>query len=159
MPFARRAAALTGLPDHEALRCYTTFYEVAVDDDAGSPPSRWQFDPDHPRWRELVDAVEAGADPVDVVYDAYRRLFPDAYVRGLHSAGQLHQFAALWGQFLDRFGVVKPHLRDEFLSRVSDATSMQELNACFPHDVLATSCHVRHFYRHYGITEVSRAGP
>jgi hypothetical protein len=83
--------------------------------------------------------------------DAYRRLFPTGYVERLEPAGHLHQFLALWGQFLDRHGRVKVSLAGPFLDQVNRATSIGDLNAAFPFDVLRTTCPIEHFYRHYAV--------
>lgn len=41
---------------------------------------------------------------------AYKSFFPQEFVANLGSAGLLYQFPALWGQFIDRYGSVKPEL-------------------------------------------------
>jgi len=89
---------------------------------------------------------------------AYRRLFPPAFVDGLASAGYLHQFAALWGQFLDRHGRVKDDLGDRFIAHVEAAQSLLDLNRAFPLDVLSTTCPIDVFYRHFGIDQMTRLG-
>src|SRR5262245_38602148 len=80
---------------------------------------------------------------------AYRQLFPAAYVDGLASVGYLHQFAALWGQFLDRHGTVKEELRGRFMADITPAQSLWDLNRAFPMDVLATTCPIEVFFRHF----------
>ena len=80
---------------------------------------------------------------------AYRRLFPPAFIDGLHSVGHPHQFAALWAQFIDRHGVVKPALAEPFLEAVGAATTSAELDAAFPLDVLASTADVQVFIDHY----------
>jgi hypothetical protein len=229
IPFATKVAGVLGIPLGEAFRCYTTFYSVAKDNDAGLPQSEWDFDPSHPAWVEFLAALAAGVNPAEYIYSrelaaagdtdvqqcfgydywpdqrcvrlhfgnspdglalraeswtarreelrriflrvaeehpessvvrgtswlyhlpAYRRLFPGAFVDNLSSVGYLHQFTALWGQFLDRFGVVKPQLGDAFTTAVAAAKSMDELNGCFTHDVLATTCDIGVFYAEFGI--------
>lgn len=81
----------------------------------------------------------------------YRSLFPSMYIDGLASAGYLHQFAALWGQFLDRHGKVKEALRETFIRDIGIARSLCDLNLVFPRDVLATTCPIGIFYRHFGV--------
>lgn len=214
-----------GVSTEESFRRFTTFYKIAVDNDAGSPPDRWRFDPTHPRWREFVKAVEVGADPARYVwaqsewefsgrcfgYDywpqqrtvrihfgsspdglalrpestgarmaelqaivaevlnqhpeaafvrgtswlyhipAYRRLFPPNYVAALAPVGYLHPFTALWGQFLDRFGELKPALSEPFIRIMSTAETLDQLNAAFLVPVLATTGSFREFRRHYDV--------
>lgn len=83
--------------------------------------------------------------------EAYRRLFPAPFVAALHSVGHPHQFAALWAQFIDGRGVVKRDLAETFIAAVDEATTMAELDAAFPLDVLATSSGVEVFYDHVGV--------
>jgi hypothetical protein len=81
--------------------------------------------------------------------EAYRRLFPPAFVGDLHSVGHPHQFAALWAQFLDRRGIVKPSLAGPFLAKVASATTMAELDEAFPFDVLAATSDLGVFVDHF----------
>lgn len=83
--------------------------------------------------------------------EAYRRLFPPSFVAGLRSVGHPHQFAALWAQFIDRHGVVKPKLAERFHAQVDTATTLAELDEAFPLDVLATTGDVATFHEHYGV--------
>jgi len=78
--------------------------------------------------------------------DAYRRLFPPAFVAAMTSAGYPHQFAALWAQFIDRHGVVKPALAEPFLDAIATASSPSELDHAFPLDVLAGTVDIAVFY-------------
>ena len=82
----------------------------------------------------------------------YRELFPPEFVARLSSAGYLHQFAALWGQFIDRHGKVKSHVGSAFRSAVASAQSLADLNSAFPRDVLAATCPIHVFYRHFEVT-------
>jgi hypothetical protein len=230
--FAHRFAMVGGLTETESLRLFTVFYAcLAVDNDAGAPPVRWDFDPAHPKWQDFLDAVDHGADPVGHVYQhyldslgedtveapcfqyeywpdlqwvrlhfdnspdglalreesiprrltelrqifsdvalnhpeamavrgtswlyhlpAYRRLFPVAFIDSLRSLGHLHQFPALWGQFLDRHGNVKDSLGQSFRRGIALATTPKELNDCFPYDVLAATGDIRDFYTTYGVS-------
>src|SRR3954466_1228451 len=49
--------------------------------------------------------------------DAYRRLFPEAYVHSRVAMANDRRFRGMarWGQFLDREGKVKPALKEAFL--------------------------------------------
>lgn len=82
---------------------------------------------------------------------AYRDLFPPAFISGLRSIRHLHQFAALWGQFIDRHGVVKAHLRKPFMEKIAEAQTLGDLNSAFPRDVLATISPIEGFYRHFQV--------
>jgi hypothetical protein len=84
---------------------------------------------------------------------AYRQLFPTAYIDGLASVGCLHQFAALWGQFLDRHGRVKEAMRVRFMADITAARTLLDLNRAFPLDVLATTCRIEVFFHHLGVLE------
>jgi hypothetical protein len=83
---------------------------------------------------------------------AYSSLFPETFIDGLESVGYLHQFAALWGQFLDRYGSVKRSLQEAFLAKVEVARTLHDLNAAFPVDVLATTCPIAVFYREFDVS-------
>lgn len=233
--FAARAAQITGLPLTEACRLHTAFYALARDNDAGVPAAFQDFDPGHPEWLRFVEAVQAGADPVEFAYqayldgdgqgddgtgpcfshhywpeerlvrihfgnnaegtglrpeqadarraelsqifatvardhpeaavvrgtswlyhlEAYRRLFPSAFIAGLGPAGKPHQFAALWCQLIDRVGVVKPRLAEPFLAAVAAARSMDDLDAAFPLDVLAATAPIEVFHGHFRSTRLA----
>ena len=83
--------------------------------------------------------------------DAYRRLFPPGFVADLRPTGKPHQFAALWAQFIDRHGVVKPALAERFLAAVDVAGSVDALDAAFPLDALAATAGVEIFFDDLGI--------
>ncbi len=78
--------------------------------------------------------------------DAYRRLFPPAFIAGLSSVGYPHQFAALWAQFIDRHGVVKPAMAAAFVDAIRLAGTPSEIDEAFPLDVLAASTDIDVFY-------------
>ncbi|MBO0885797.1 MAG: hypothetical protein J2O38_00260 [Acidimicrobiales bacterium] len=81
---------------------------------------------------------------------AYRRLFPPAFVADLGSVGYPHQFAALWAQFIDAHGVVKPAMEAPFLAAIEQARTLSELDEAFPLDVLAATSEIAVFYDHFG---------
>lgn len=83
--------------------------------------------------------------------EAYRRLFPPAFVGTLASVGYPHQFAALWAQFIDRHGVVKPRLASAFVAAIQQASDSAQLDAAFPLDVLAAESKIALFYDHFGV--------
>ncbi|MGH9278882.1 MAG: hypothetical protein ACRD12_12360 [Acidimicrobiales bacterium] len=82
---------------------------------------------------------------------AYRRLFPPSFVSTLTSVGYPHQFAALWAQFIDRHGVVKPGIAAAFLEAVETASTRSELDQAFPLDVLAATSEITAFYDYFAV--------
>jgi hypothetical protein len=70
---------------------------------------------------------------------SYRRLFPEPYLAGLSPLQHPYQRMPLWGQFLNRDRSVRAEAAHRFRSSVADATSLVELAACFPLQVLTTS--------------------
>lgn len=83
--------------------------------------------------------------------EAYRRLFPAAYVATAHVVGQRFQRMPLWGQFLDRHGAIREGVRREFLRRLDRQASLDGLEQCFPFQALGAEAPVREFYDFYGI--------
>jgi hypothetical protein len=83
--------------------------------------------------------------------DAYRRLFPSAYVATAHVIGRRFQRMPLWGQFLDRSGGLKENVTREFLERLGRQANVDGLDQCFPFQVLSVEAPVREFYEFYGI--------
>ena len=81
--------------------------------------------------------------------DAYRRLFPTQYTVAMEVAGDEFQFLSLWGQFLQRNGRVREKVADSFLSACQKQRTLDDLLACFPFHVLATSCPITVFYEYY----------
>lgn len=80
---------------------------------------------------------------------AYRRLFPDRY---LATARPLHgrfRHMPLWGQFLDRRGEVRAAEAAVFRERLARASTVEELERCFPLPVLGLEAPVSDFYEHY----------
>lgn len=83
--------------------------------------------------------------------EAYRRLFPPDFVADLTSEGHPHQFAALWAQFIDRHGVVKPAMAATFIAAIERATTPAQLDDAFPLDVLAATAGVAPFYDFFDV--------
>lgn len=84
--------------------------------------------------------------------DAYRRLFPEAYVKTCAPAHGLMRFdgTSSWGQFLNRHGGVKPELRDIFLRNLQrlDPSRPEET---FPLPAMRAEAPIGLFYDFYGI--------
>jgi len=69
---------------------------------------------------------------------AYRQLFPPAF---LHTAvpslyPQETRYLALWGQFVNHLGEVRPAEAREFLARLERARTLEESVLAFPYSVL-----------------------
>ena len=83
--------------------------------------------------------------------DAYRRFFPPAYLATAHVRGRLFQHMPLWGQFLDRHGEIKESATRPFLERLERQSSLDNLEQCFPFQVLSLEASALEFYDFYGI--------
>jgi hypothetical protein len=83
--------------------------------------------------------------------EAYRRLFPGAYLATAHAIGRRFQHMPLWGQFLDRHGEIKEGLTRQLLERLERQSSVDGLDQCFPLQVLAAEAPVTAFYEFYRI--------
>jgi len=83
--------------------------------------------------------------------EAYRRLFPLSYVATARVINNRFRSMPLWGQFLDRHGVLKEDMTRPFLARLEEQTCVERLHECFPFQVLAVEAPVREFYNFYGL--------
>jgi hypothetical protein len=107
----------------------------------------------------LFDHVKrALPQPVQVVgaswlynLEAYRRLFPAAYLATARVLTGRFQHMPLWGQFLDRHGQVKPGPLRQFLDRLERELDPGHLDACFPLQVLTVEASAQAFYDLYGV--------
>lgn len=103
--------------------------------------------------REHPEAERVGGGSWLYNVEAYRRLFPPAYVATRRPADRIHYgFMGAWGQFLDRHFAVKPQVRDPFLAGIAAARTMAEVEACFPYRQMIVGGDIEMFYRYYGIT-------
>ena len=96
--------------------------------------------------------------------EAYRRLFPPAYLGTARAIGGRFRHMPLWGQFLDRRGEVRADPAREFLGRLDRLTGLDDLDRCFPLSVLALDASALEFYHFYRISIPDRdaepvAGP
>jgi hypothetical protein len=82
---------------------------------------------------------------------AYRRLFPASYVATARVMGRRFQRMPLWGQFLDRDGEIKERVTRPFLERLDRQASLDNLDQCFPLQVLSVEAPVGEFYQFYRI--------
>ena len=70
---------------------------------------------------------------------SYRSLFPEPYLASLRPIAHPYQRMPLWGQFLARDRCVRPGARTRFLEGLAKASSLSELELCFPFSVLTTT--------------------
>ena len=82
---------------------------------------------------------------------AYRRIFPQPYLAGLHDMAHPYQRLPLWGQFLNRDLSLRSAAAARFLAGVAKASHLNELAACFPLSVLTTSMPAQGIYDHLGL--------
>jgi hypothetical protein len=83
--------------------------------------------------------------------EAYRRLFPESYVRAARPIDGRFQHMPLWGQFVDRRGEVKEGMAQELLERLGRQSGLEGLDRCFPLPVLAAEAPSRAFCEFYGV--------
>ena len=83
--------------------------------------------------------------------NAYRRLFPPAFLATASVGDDDWQFLALWGQFVDRNGDVKHEMSEPFLKCLDAQTTLDGVKRCFLYQVLRLECPVEPFYELYQI--------
>ena len=69
--------------------------------------------------------------------EAYRRLFPPAYLSTTTVGEPRFRHMPLWGQFVDRHGAIRREPATVLMQRLSLQQSVRGLGACFPFQVLA----------------------
>ena len=86
--------------------------------------------------------------------EAYRRLFPERYVRSRIATENDRRFQGMsrWGQFLDRHGNVKPVLKEAFLQNIG-RLDPNRLWEAFPLPSFRVSAPIDAFYQCYGIRD------
>lgn len=83
--------------------------------------------------------------------EAYRRLFPAAYLATTKVSGNDFPYLPLWGQFIDHCGQVKEDLVAQFLECLDKQHHLEDLEKCFPFPVLYLETPIREFYQFYGV--------
>ena len=81
--------------------------------------------------------------------DAYRRLFPLAYLATARVAAGRFQHMPLWGQFVDRDGAMREEPTRQLLERLERQSNLDALERCFPLQPLAVDAPVQTFYEFY----------
>ena len=82
---------------------------------------------------------------------AYRRLFPESYLATAHAVPHRFRHMPLWGQFVNRDGEVRQDVACRFRDCLRQHPSLQDLDRCFPFQVLALEAPVTEFYDFYGV--------
>jgi hypothetical protein len=108
----------------------------------------------HAELRDMFRVIQAAHPEAEIVIstswifhlDAFRRLLPPAFTARLRLRPNDYRSLGLWGQFLDKHGGVKPHLRGSFLERLHAAESWEALEQGFPFSELRARCSVSAFY-------------
>ena len=83
--------------------------------------------------------------------DAYRRLFPESYLAAARVLQRRFRHMPLWGQFVDRHGEVRDGVAAEFRRRLERQSALDDLDRCFPFQVLAPEASAPEFYEFYGV--------
>lgn len=82
--------------------------------------------------------------------EAYRRLFPPAFLASLRPIEPELQFLSTWGQLLDRRGGLRREPAAALLARVAAASTTADLEAAFPLPLLETYLPIEDFAEFYG---------
>jgi hypothetical protein len=77
--------------------------------------------------------------------EAYRRLFPAAWLDTARTVPPPWQRLPLWGQLVDRHGQVPPAVRERFMQQLEAAQGIGQLPACFAFPVVAVEAPARIF--------------
>jgi hypothetical protein len=78
--------------------------------------------------------------------EAYRRLFPKPYLATARVLHHRFRHMPLWGQFVNRHGEINEALARDFLDRLGRQRGLEDLEQCFPFQVLGVEAHVDEFY-------------
>lgn len=83
--------------------------------------------------------------------EAYRRLFPSTYLATAKVGGNDFPFLPLWGQFIDHLGHVKENFVEQFLQCLDKQVRIDDIENCFPFQVLHLESSIQEFYLFYRI--------
>lgn len=81
----------------------------------------------------------------------FNRLFPEEYTKNAQQVKTGLSRFDYWGQFLQRSGEVRTESKKEFLKRLDQANSVDDLVDCFPLHPRVPKCNIQHFYQNLGI--------
>ena len=83
--------------------------------------------------------------------EAYRRLFPSTFLATAQVGGNNFPFLPLWGQFIDHLGHVKENLVEQFFQCLEKQDCIDEIEKCFPFQVLHLESSIQEFYQFFRI--------
>lgn len=84
--------------------------------------------------------------------ESYKRLFPEEYIDNLKSTKPQTDLLTIWGQFVNSEWEIKEDLAKEFLEKLRDVTSEEELSTIFKYPELFPKSEIKYFYKHYNIS-------
>jgi hypothetical protein len=144
-------------PDDQAV---VSIHFANLDDDGVGPLHHRKVDRRRGELRDLWTFVREAYPAAESVrggswlyhLEAYRRLFPPAYVasRRLPERALSFQGYSSWGQFLDHRGHVRPAVRDAFLAKLPHLDP-QRIGLTFPLPALVVDGPIAGFYAWYGL--------
>jgi hypothetical protein len=85
--------------------------------------------------------------------EAYRRLFPPAFLASARPGKEDYPFMTLWGQFLQRNGQVRPGPASQFSASLKRAASLDDVLSSFPLKVYYLEAPMQVFYDYYMATQ------
>lgn len=83
--------------------------------------------------------------------EAYRRLFPPAFLSTARPGKDDYPYLTLWGQFLDRNGRVRPEPARKFMDSLEMHTTLQGILGSFPLKALYVEAPLQAFYEFYAV--------
>lgn len=83
--------------------------------------------------------------------EAYRRLFPPAYLATSQVGEDDFAYLPLWGQFINHRGQINEERVEQFLLRLDRQHDCVGLAGCFPFQVLHLESSIEDFYSFYGV--------
>jgi hypothetical protein len=83
--------------------------------------------------------------------EAYRRLFPEPYLKSASTSNDEFQFIALWGQFLCYDGSVREPLAHMFLEGIEKQETLSGVESQFPYQVLRLESSIQDFCAYFCI--------
>lgn len=87
-------------------------------------------------WRHFPESTPVQGCSWLYNLEAYRRLFPAAYLLSSQPVAPRYHSMTLWGQFLGRRGSLNPRMTRSFRERLETLKSLEELAQCFPFQLL-----------------------
>jgi len=91
--------------------------------------------------------------------EAYRRLFPPAFLSTVRPGKNDYPYLTLWGQFLDRNGQVRPEPARKFMDSLEMQTTLAGILGSFPLKALYVEAPLQAFYEFYAIRYIVGVNP